>query len=125
MGTPRIDALRDEANKRIADKPSMVHDGDPTEELAQAYERHAERLRAVLKSLADVGFNNYLGEVVEGRAATHNIKVAVHTHTNSISANLKRHIDAAEQRADRLRRDGRALKTTESANESSISGAGG
>ncbi|WP_019200322.1 hypothetical protein [Tsukamurella sp. 1534] len=124
MGTPPIDAARDAATKRIADKPSMVKDGDAIEELARAYERHAERLSLVIRDLTDVGTNNYLGEVVEGRAATHNIKVAVHTHANSIVNNLKRQIEAAYRRADQLRGDDKSIRTTESANEDQVSRSG-
>lgn len=120
MGSPEADKIRDEAHQRIADRPNMVLDGDPIEELAKAHDRHAKRLDAIIVSLDRVGRVNYLGDTIEGRAATYNIGVAVHDHDHSVVQNFAR--EAAESRtiAGALRQIAKDLGDTELENADGI-----
>ncbi len=120
MGYPDQERIREEAERRIADRPNMVLDGDPIEELAKAHERHADRLKAIVDSLSEVGRTNYLGDTVEGRAATFNICVAVHDHEHSVVQNLQREADEAKTIAAALRQIARDLGNTELENVAGI-----
>ncbi|VDR41379.1 Uncharacterised protein [Tsukamurella paurometabola] len=120
MGYPDQDRIRDEAQRRIVDRPIMVLNGDPIEELAKAHDRHAERLRAAIRSLGHVGRTNYLGDSVEGRAATHNIGVAVHDHENSVVQNFTREVREAEVIAAALRQIAKDIGDTELENAEGI-----
>lgn len=120
MGYPDQDRIRDEAQQRIVDRPIMVLKGDPIEELAKAHDRHAARLRVVVRSLAEVGRTNYLGDTVEGRAATFNIGVAVHDHEHSVVQNFNREITEAETIAAALRQIAKDLGDTELENAEGI-----
>ncbi|AUN40053.1 hypothetical protein [Tsukamurella tyrosinosolvens] len=120
MGNPEADKIREEAQKRIADRPNMVLDGDPIEELAKAHDRHAERLEAIIESLGWVGRNNYLGDTVEGRAATYNIGVAVHDHEHSVVQNFTRELGEARTIASALRQIAKDIGTTELRNVEGI-----
>lgn len=121
MGSPDADRVRDEARERIAGHPSMVLDGEPIEELAKAHERHATRLEGILKDLADVGTNNYLGETSEGRAATHNIHVAVNSHERSVANTIAEQASQARLIASALRQIGKDIRDTEEYNRETIS----
>ena len=103
MGYPDQDRIRAEAAQRIADRPNMVLKDDPIEELAKAHDRHADRVDAIVFSVRHVGRTNYLGDTVEGRAATYNIGVAVHDHENSVVQNLVRESQEARTIAGALR----------------------
>ncbi|NMD56335.1 hypothetical protein HHU10_11995 [Tsukamurella columbiensis] len=120
MGNPDADKIRQEAEQRIADRPNMVLDGDPIEELAKAHDRHAERLRVAIRSLDHVGRTNYLGDTVEGRAATYNIGVAVHDHENSVVQNFTREVQEAEVIAAALRQIAKDIGDTELENAEGI-----
>lgn len=120
MGNPEADKIRDEAQQRIADRPNMVLDGDPIEELAKAHERHADRVDAIVFSVRHVGRTNYLGDTVEGRAATHNIVVAVHDHENSVVQNLVRESQEARTIAGALRQIAKDIGDTELENADGI-----
>ncbi|CAM3276701.1 hypothetical protein [Tsukamurella hominis] len=120
MGSPEADKIRDEAQQRIADRPNMVLDGDPIEELAKAHDRHAARLKEIVQSLTEVGRTNYLGDTIEGRAATFNIGVAVHNHENSVVQNLNREADEAKVIAAALRQIAKDLGDTELENAAGI-----
>lgn len=120
MGYPDQDRIRDEAQQRIVDRPIMVLDGDPIEELAKAHERHAARLKAIVVTLGDVGRTNFLGDAVEGRAATHNIGVAVHDHENSVVQNFLREAAEAQTIASALRQIAKDLGETELENAAGI-----
>lgn len=120
MGYPDADKIRDEAQQRIADRPNMVLDGDPIEELAKAHERHATRIAKIIDSLDEVGRTNYLGDTVEGRAATYNIGVAVRDHEHSVVQNLVREAAEARTIAAALRQIGTDIGTTELENAAGI-----
>ena len=120
MGNPEAEKIRREAEERIADRPNMVLKGDPIEELAKAHDRHAERLRVAIRSLDHVGRTNYLGDTVEGRAATYNIGVAVHDHENSVVQNFTREVQEAEVIAAALRQIAKDLGDTELENSEGI-----
>ncbi|CAM3604380.1 hypothetical protein ACXYTP_01260 [Tsukamurella ocularis] len=120
MGNPEADKIRDEARQRIADRPSMVLDGDPIEELAKAHDRHANRLDVIADSLVDVGRVNHLGNTVEGRAATYNINVAVHDHEHSVEQNLRREAAEARTIAAALRQIAKDIGDTELENVAGI-----
>lgn len=120
MGNPDADKIRQEAEQRIADRPNMVLDGDPIEELAKAHERHANRLDALVRSLRNVGRTNYLGDTVEGRAATHNIGVAVHDHEYSVVQNFLRESNEARVIAGALRQIAKDIGETEQLNAEGI-----
>lgn len=120
MGYPDQDRIRDEAQQRIADRPNMVLDGDPIEELAKAHERHSQRLLEIVDSLREVGRTNYLGDTVEGRSATHNIGVAVHDHEHSVVQNYLRESGDAQTIAAALRRIAKDLGNTELKNADGI-----
>ncbi len=120
MGYPDQDRIRDEARRRIADRPNMVLDGDPIEELARAHERHAERLSAIIDSLEHVGRTNHLGDTVEGRAATHNLGVAVHDHEQSMVQTLRGEIAEATTIAAALRQIAKDLGDAELENVANI-----
>lgn len=120
MGNLEADKIREEAQQRIADRPNMVLDGDPIEELAKAHDRHADRIEVAADSLDDVGATNYLGDVVEGRAATHNLKVAVHDHEHSVVQNFRREATEARAIAVALRQIAKDLGDTEVENAAGI-----
>lgn len=120
MGNPDADKIRDEAQQRIADRPNMVLKGDPIEELAKSHDRHAARLKVIVRSLSEVGRTNYLGDTVEGRAATFNIGVAVHDHEQSVVQNFNREIAEAEMIAAALRQIAKDLGETELENAEGI-----
>ncbi|MBS4104497.1 hypothetical protein, partial [Tsukamurella paurometabola] len=120
MGYPDQDRIRDEAQQRIVDRPIMVLDGDPIEELALAHDRHAARLKEIVQSLSEVGRTNYLGDTVEGRAATFNIGVAVREHECSVVQNLDREADEAKMIATALRQIAKDLGDTELENVAGI-----
>lgn len=120
MGNPDADKIRQEAEQRIADRPNMVLKGDPIEELALAHERHAARLKAIIDSLNDVGRKNYLGDTIEGRAATYNLGLAVHDHEYSVVENLTREVAEAGTIAAALRQIARDLGNTELENAGDI-----
>lgn len=120
MGNPDADKIRQEAEQRIADRPNMVLKGDPIEELAKAHERHAARLKELVVTLRDVGQTNYLGDTVEGRAATYNLCVAVHDHEYSVVQNFLREAGEAVTIAAALRQIAKDLGNTERANADGI-----
>ncbi|KXO93737.1 Uncharacterised protein (plasmid) [Tsukamurella tyrosinosolvens] len=120
MGNPDADKIRQEAEQRIADRPNMVLEGDPIEELAKSHDRHAARLKVIVRSLSEVGRTNYLGDTVEGRAATFNIGVAVHDHEQSVVQNFNREIAEAEMIAAALRQIAKDLGDTELENAEGI-----
>ncbi|MBS4104426.1 hypothetical protein KFZ73_24755 [Tsukamurella paurometabola] len=120
MGYPDQDRIRDEAQQRIVDRPIMVLNGDPIEELALAHDRHANRLDVIADSLVDVGKVNYLGDVVEGRAATYNINVAVHGHEHSVEQNLRREAAEARTISAALRQIAKDIGDTELENAAGI-----
>ncbi len=120
MGYPDQERIREEAEGRIVDRPNMVLDGDPIEELAKAHERHSERLKKIVRSLSQVGRTNYLGDTVEGRAATYNIGVAVHDHEHSVVQNLNREASDARAIAAALRQIAKDLGDTEMENAEGI-----
>ncbi|CAM3907079.1 MULTISPECIES: hypothetical protein [Tsukamurella] len=118
--TPEPEKIREEAMKRIADRPVMVRDGDAIEELARAHERHAERIIAIANELRDVGAVNYLGNTVEGHAATNNIRAAVHTDPRSVTETLRTQARTARHIAESLREIGRRIDRTETQNQTTI-----
>lgn len=120
MGSPEADKIRDEAQQRIADRPNMVLDGDPIEELAKSHDRHAARLKEIIQSLDQVGRTNYLGDTVEGRGATFNLCVAVHNHEHSVVQNLEREAGEARTIAAALRQIAKDLGDTEIENAEGI-----
>lgn len=120
MSNPDADEIRQEAEQRIADRPNMVLDGDPIEELAKAHERHAKRLDLLIESLHSVGRVNYLGDTVEGRAATYNLGVAVHDHEQSVVQNYTREAAEARTIAAALRQIAKDLGDTELENVAGI-----
>ncbi|MEC4612783.1 hypothetical protein [Tsukamurella tyrosinosolvens] len=120
MGNPDADKIRDEAQQRIADRPNMVLKGDPIGELAKAHDRHADRVEAIIDSLREVGRTNNLGDTVEGRAATHNIVVAVHDHEHSVVQNLVRESAEARTIAAALRQIAKDIGDTELENAEGI-----
>ncbi len=120
MGNPDADKIRQEAEQRIADRPNMVLKGDPIEELAKAHDRHADRVEAIVDSLREVGRTNNLGDTVEGRAATHNIVVAVHDHEHSVVQNLVRESAEARTIAAALRQIAKDIGDTELENAEGI-----
>lgn len=124
MGSPEAERIREEARGRIAGRPSMVLDGDPIEELARAHERHAKRLEEIIKELTGVGRTNYLGDTSEGRAATHNVGVAVHDHERSVVGSLKMQRQQSLTIAASLRQIGRDLRDAEAENQSAIVASG-
>lgn len=110
----------DQAEAAIKDRPSMVSDGNVQEELALAFERHAERLQDAVEGLKDVGSVNYLGPTSEGEAATYNIRLGVVEHERSIVNTYLAQAEEAHSIADKLRRIGREILRTEGASESEI-----
>lgn len=120
MGSPETDKIRDEAQQRIADRPNMVLNGDPIEELAKSHDRHAARLKEIIQSLDQVGRTNYLGDTVEGRGATFNLCVAVHNHEHSVVQNLEREASEARTIAAALRQIAKDLGDTEIENAEGI-----
>ncbi|MCS3780345.1 hypothetical protein [Tsukamurella ocularis] len=120
MGNPEADKIRQEAEQRIADRPNMVLKGDPIEELALAHERHADRMDLIIKSLESVGRVNYLGDTVEGRGATYNLRVAVHDHEHSVVQNYAREVAEARVIAAALRQIAKDIGDTELENAEGI-----
>ncbi|GAB3125575.1 hypothetical protein GCM10027289_00040 [Tsukamurella serpentis] len=120
MGYPDEERIREQARERIADRPNMVLDGGPIEELARAHERHAERLNAIVDSLGDVGRRNFLGDTTEGRAATHNLGVAVHDHDLSLVRSVSWQAEQATMIAQSLRQIAKDLEDTELQNVDGI-----
>ncbi|MET9328589.1 hypothetical protein [Tsukamurella sp. NPDC003166] len=108
------------AREGIKDRPSMVSDGNPQEELARALERHADRLVAAADGLNDVGSQNLLGPTVEGDAATYNIRLGVVEHDRSIRKTLLAQAAEANSMAESYREIGRWILRTEGASEEQI-----
>lgn len=123
MGSPEAERIRSDARERVSARPSMVLDGDPVEELARAHERHAERLEAIVEDLAGVGRQSFLGDTSEGRAATHNIGVAVHDHPDSVVGTIQRQAAQARFIATSLREIDRAVRAEEAENRAVIDAA--
>ncbi|NMD56323.1 MULTISPECIES: hypothetical protein [Tsukamurella] len=120
MSNPDADKIREEAVQRIADRPNMVLKGDPIEELAKAHERHAARLKQLMVTLRDVCRTNYLGDTIEGRAATYNLGVAVHDHEHSVVQNFQREAAEALSIAAALRQIAKDIGDTELASAEGI-----
>ncbi|CAM4013212.1 hypothetical protein GCM10009551_061880 [Nocardiopsis tropica] len=118
---PEMEAMIAIARERAKARPMMVVDGNPQEEIARALERHAERLRTAARDVYDVGTHNYLGDTVEGVAATNNVRVAVVTHEHSIYNRMMAQASAAEGMADGMRRLRRDLERRESEGTDNIS----
>ncbi len=108
-----LEFMKKIARARIADRPNMVVDGNPQEEIARALERHAERLREAAAGLIEVGNKNHLGQTAEGEAATHNIRVAAVTHSRSVMNTLLDQADSAEGIAGGVRQIRRDLEQAE------------
>ncbi|GAA0995808.1 hypothetical protein GCM10009551_061430 [Nocardiopsis tropica] len=119
--TPEPEKIREEAMKRIADRPVMVRDGDAIEELARAHERHAERLDAIIEELFRIGNVNHLGDTVEGHSATSNIRAAVRDDPNSVAETIKRQAAKARHIAASLREIDRRTSTTEETSRDALS----
>ncbi len=120
MSDGTLAGVIDQAEAAIKDRPSMVSDGNVQEELALAFERHAERLKSAANSLRDVGTVNHLGPTSEGEAATYNIRLGVVDHEQSIYNTYLAQAEEAHSIADNLRRIGREILRTEGSNESDI-----
>lgn len=109
------------AREGIADRPSMVSDGNPQEELARALERHADRLVSATEGLSEIGYVNHLGPTVEGEAATYNIRLGVVEHDRSIRKTLLAQAAEARSLAETYREIGRWILRTEGSSEEQIS----
>ncbi|GAA1088053.1 hypothetical protein [Tsukamurella spumae] len=114
--TQIIEAARD----GIADRPNMVSDGNPQEELARALERHADRLAKAAEEMSDVGSLNYLGPTVEGESATHNIRLGAVEHERSLYNTFLAQAVEARSLATTYREIGRWILRTEGASEDQI-----
>lgn len=112
---PETELMITIARGRIANRPNVVVDGNPQEEIARALERHAQRLREAAAGLMEVGNKNHLGPTEEGEAATHNIRVAAVTHSRSVYNTLLDQADSAEDIADGVRQTRLELERTERA----------
>ncbi|GAA1073201.1 hypothetical protein [Tsukamurella spumae] len=108
------------AREGIADRPSMVSDGNPQEELARALERHADRLEMAAFGLRDVGALNNLGPTVEGEAATYNIRLGAVEHDRSLRNTFLAQSTEARSLAETYREIGRWIMRTEGASEEQI-----
>lgn len=122
MGDEDLERTMALARVAIQDRPNMVSDGNPQEQLARAFDRHAARLTAAARDLRDVGLQNFLGRTVEGEAATYNIRLGVVEHDRSLFKSLVTQADEARAIASALRDIGRQILRTEGASEAEISG---
>lgn len=114
--TQIIEAARD----GIADRPNMVSDGNPQEELARALERHADRLVSAADGLREVGAINHLGPTVEGEAATYNIQLGAVEHERSLYNTFLSQAKEARSLAATYREIGRWILRTEDTSEDRI-----
>ncbi|WP_231855584.1 hypothetical protein [Tsukamurella pseudospumae] len=112
--------LIEAAREGINDRPSMVSDGNPQEELARALERHADRLIEAARDVYNVGTQNFLGPTVEGEAATYNIRLGVVDHERSIRNTFVAQAAEARSMAESYREIGRWILRTEGASEEQI-----
>ncbi|ADG79519.1 PE domain-containing protein OS=Tsukamurella paurometabola (strain ATCC 8368 / DSM / CCUG 35730/ CIP 100753 / JCM 10117 / KCTC 9821 / NBRC 16120 / NCIMB 702349 / NCTC 13040) OX=521096 GN=Tpau_2921 PE=4 SV=1 [Tsukamurella paurometabola] len=113
MSDGTLGQIMDEAQAAIADRPNMVMDGNPHEELARALERHAERITEAAKGLREVGRINYLGPTVEGEAATYNIRLGAVEHEQSLRSTYLAQATEARALAESIRATGRRILRTE------------
>ncbi|WP_019203779.1 hypothetical protein [Tsukamurella sp. 1534] len=120
MADGELAQIIDAAHDAIKDRPTMVSNGNPQEELAKAFDRHADRLDAAAGGLRDVGDQNNLGPTVEGEAATFNIRLGAVDHERSLSRTFKAQAAEARSIAAAYREIGRQILRTEGANEASI-----
>lgn len=120
MSDGTLAKIIDDAEEGIKDRPNMVSDGNPQEELARALERHADRITAAAVVLRDVGSVNHLGPTSEGDAATHNIRLGVADHERSIRNTYLAQAAAARSMAAAVRDIGRQILRTEGASEADI-----
>jgi hypothetical protein len=110
----------EEARASIKDRPVMVSDGNPQEQLARAFDRHANRLTEAANRLRDVGSQNHLGPTVEGEAATYNIRLGAVEHEQSLFNTFRAQAAEARSMATGLREIGRRIGRTEGAGEDEI-----
>ncbi|GAA4383430.1 hypothetical protein [Tsukamurella soli] len=115
-----VETIRARARERVAGRQSMVVDGDVIEELARAFERHAERVRKSILELTDVGRLNHLGNTSEGRTATTNIRASAVEHPRSLRASLMANEHGARAMADNLRAISGMIERADSVSEASI-----
>ncbi len=99
----------------------MVSDGNPQEQLARAFERHAERIVAAAFGLREVGQQNFLGPTVEGEAASFNIRHGAYQHDRSLYNTVRAQATEARSIAKALRRIGKQILRTEGSSEAEIS----
>ncbi|RDH11682.1 hypothetical protein [Tsukamurella pulmonis] len=121
MSDWEIETIMGLARVAIQDRPNMVSDGNPQEQLARAFERHAERVTTAGQRLREVGQQNFLGPTVEGEAATFNIQHGVLRHDQSLYNSLRAQATEARSVATALRSIGRQILRTEGASETEIS----
>ncbi|KXO93939.1 hypothetical protein AXK61_05235 [Tsukamurella pseudospumae] len=120
MAGGEMTELIEAAREGINDRPSMVSDGNPQEELARALERHADRLIEAARDVYNVGTQNFLGPTVEGEAATYNIRLGVVDHERSIRNTFVAQAAEARSMAESYREIGRWILRTEGASEEQI-----
>ncbi|TWS22692.1 hypothetical protein FK268_18360 [Tsukamurella sputi] len=120
MADEDLDRMMALARVAIQDRPNMVSDGNPQEQLARAFERHANRVDSAAYSLREVGQQNNLGPTVEGEAATHNIRLGAYEHDRSLYNSMRAQAADARAIADALRDIGRQLLRTEGTSEAEI-----
>ncbi|KXP12550.1 hypothetical protein [Tsukamurella pseudospumae] len=121
MADGELTQIIEAAREEIADRPSMVSDGNPQEELARALERHADRLEQGALGLYEVGDQNNLGPTVEGEAATFNIRLGAVEHERSLYKTILAQAAEARSLAATYREIGRWILRTEGASEEQIS----
>lgn len=121
MADEDLDRMMALARVAIQDRPNMVSDGNPQEQLARAFERHADRIDTAALRLRAVGDINNLGPTVEGEAATHNIRLGAYEHDRSLYKTMRNQAADARAIANALRDIGRQILRTEGTSEAEIS----
>ncbi|BDD83510.1 hypothetical protein TPB0596_32730 [Tsukamurella pulmonis] len=120
MADPELARIIDEAQAAIKDRPNMVSDGNPQEELARAFERHASRLMQAARDVREVGIQNFLGPTDEGEAASYNIRLGAVEHDQSIRTTFIDQATQAKSLAASFRSIGREILRTEGRSEEEI-----
>jgi hypothetical protein len=121
MGDEDHERMMALARASIQDRPNMVSDGNPQEQLARAFDRHADRIDIAALELRAVGQQNNLGPTVEGEAATYNIRLGAYGHSHSLYNTMRSQATEARAIANALRDIGRQILRTEGASEAAIS----
>ena len=120
MGDEDLERTMALARVAIQDRPNMVSDGNPQEQLAQAFERHADRITKAAQRLREVGEQNFLGRTVEGETATYNIRLGAYGHERSLHNTILEQATEARAIAQALREIGRQILRTEGTSEAEI-----